>query len=72
VGLVGRRSVTIIAPDGATADALDTALCVVGPDKGLKIIESLDRVAGIMYFETDKGVDVRTSKRFGQYDVTKK
>jgi thiamine biosynthesis lipoprotein len=69
IGLVGRRSVTIIAPEGWLADGLDTAICVMGSEKGLKLIESLDKVAGIMFFETDKGVDVTVSKRFAQYEV---
>lgn len=68
-GLVGRRSVTIIAPDGATADALDTALAIVGPERGLQIIEALDNVAGIMFFETAKGVEIHTSKRFARSEA---
>ncbi len=68
-GLVGRRSVTIIAPDGGTADALDTALSIVGPKRALEIIEKLDNVAGIMYFETAKGVEIHASKRFALYVV---
>src|SRR6202044_3644827 len=56
-GLLGRRSVTVIAPDGATADALDTAICILGMDQGIKLLESMKDVAGIIYFETPKGVE---------------
>ena len=69
IGLVGRRSVTIIAPEGSLADGLDTAICVMGAERGLKLIEALDNVAGIMFFETANGVEVRVSKRFARYEV---
>jgi len=37
-------SVTIIAPTATDADALATIVSVIGPDKGLKLIESLDDI----------------------------
>jgi thiamine biosynthesis lipoprotein len=37
-------SATVIAPDAALADALATALCVLGPEKGLAIVKDLPRV----------------------------
>lgn len=40
IGLTERRSVTVIAPDGASADGLDTAACVLGPERGLALIGS--------------------------------
>ena len=44
----GCLSATIIAPDAEFADALATALCVLGPEEGLEIVESLDRVEAIL------------------------
>jgi len=41
-------SVTIIAPDATTADALATAVTVLGPEKGLALIEKLDAVEAIL------------------------
>ncbi len=38
IGKTGRSSVTVIHPDGATADALDTAVSVLGPERGRKLI----------------------------------
>jgi len=35
-------SVTVIGPEAATTDALATALSVLGPDEGLRLIERLD------------------------------
>lgn len=36
------QSVTVIAPSGIASDALSTALFVLGPDEGLKLIEEKD------------------------------
>lgn len=72
LGLVGPRSVTIIAPQGVLADGLDTAICVMGQERGLRLIESLKDVAGIMVFETARGEEVTMSKGFGKYLYTGK
>ncbi len=41
VGVTLRASVTIVAKDGATADSLATAAFVLGPERGLRLIEKL-------------------------------
>jgi len=41
-------SVTIIAEDATTADALATAVSVLGPQKGLELIEKLPRTEAIL------------------------
>ena len=38
---------TVVAPDAAIADALATAICVLGPEKGLEIIEQLPRIEAL-------------------------
>jgi thiamine biosynthesis lipoprotein len=38
IGLVGRMSVTVVAPDGITADSLATAISILGPEAGNKLI----------------------------------
>lgn len=64
LGLTERCSVTIIAPDGITADALATAVSVLGPVRGLKLIESQPCVAAmIMTLEGERPV-ARTSSRW--------
>jgi thiamine biosynthesis lipoprotein len=42
------RSVTILAPDATTSDALSTSVFVLGPEKGLALIEGLDKVEAII------------------------
>jgi thiamine biosynthesis lipoprotein len=67
--LQGRRSVTVIAANDTTADVLDTALCVLGPERGLKLIEAGNGLAALYVFENDGKVITRPSKRFAQYQV---
>lgn len=42
------RSVTILAPDTMTSDALSTAVFVLGPQKGMELIKKLKGVEGII------------------------
>lgn len=42
------RSVTILAPDAITSDALSTTVFVLGPERGLALIERLDDVEAII------------------------
>ncbi|MEO8326889.1 MAG: FAD:protein FMN transferase [Nitrospirota bacterium] len=44
----GCQSVTVIAKDGVMADGLDTGIFVMGPDKGMALIESLPAVEGVI------------------------
>lgn len=44
----GLRSVTIVATDGITADALATAVLVLGADEGLKLVESLQGIEALL------------------------
>lgn len=42
------RSVTVWAPDATTADAVDDAVFILGPERGLKLVESLDGVGAVV------------------------
>ena len=44
----GCQSVTIIAKEGVMADGLDTGIFVMGPEKGMALIESLPDVEGVI------------------------
>jgi thiamine biosynthesis lipoprotein len=47
LGVVDRSSVSVVASDGVTADALATALCVLGPVRGLELIDRLPNMAAL-------------------------
>lgn len=42
------RSVTILAPNATTSDALSTAVFVLGPERGLALVERLDDVEAVI------------------------
>jgi thiamine biosynthesis lipoprotein len=54
------RSVTIWAPDALTADTIDDAVFILGPEKGLKLVESLEGVGAVIVDASNK---VWVSKR---------
>ena len=62
--VVDRASVTVVAPDGTTADALETSAYLLGPDKGLKLIDDIPGAAAIYTRRTPEGVVQFESKRF--------
>jgi thiamine biosynthesis lipoprotein len=64
LGLVGRMSVTVVARNGLTADPMTKTVCVLGPERGLTIINDTEGVAALMVRKTDKGEEVMESKRF--------
>jgi len=48
------RSVTIWAPDATTADGVDDAVFILGPERGLKLVESLDGVGAVVVDERNR------------------
>jgi thiamine biosynthesis lipoprotein len=53
--LTTRTAATVIAPDGMTADALASALCVLGPPAGLALVETLPEVEARMVVVSEDG-----------------
>jgi thiamine biosynthesis lipoprotein len=47
------RSVTVWAADAFTADAVDDAVFILGPEKGLKLVESLPDVGAVIVDATN-------------------
>jgi thiamine biosynthesis lipoprotein len=64
LGLTVRSSATVLAPNGTTADALATAVSVLGPEKGLWLIEETDGVSAYIIVKTERGQEEFVSKRF--------
>jgi len=61
------RSVTIWAPSALVADEIDDAVFILGPEKGLKLVESLDGVGAVI---VDAKNNVWVSKRLqGKVEV---
>jgi thiamine biosynthesis lipoprotein len=73
MGLVGRMSATVVAPDGITSDSLTKVVAVLGPKKAFAIIEKYKGVSGRYVRKTEKGTQVETSKHFPKlHDSEKK
>jgi thiamine biosynthesis lipoprotein len=64
IGLIGHQSVTVVARHGILADSLTKVVSVLGPERGLPIIDNLNGVSALVVRKTDKGTEVVTSKRF--------
>ncbi len=57
-------SVTIVGPGATTTDALSTGVFVLGPEEGMKLIESLPEVEGMIISE---GMKKLTSQGWGEF-----
>jgi thiamine biosynthesis lipoprotein len=64
VGLVDHSLVTILAPDGLTADSLSTAVSVLGPEKGLALIEETPLAAARIVRKPAAQIEVHYSQRW--------
>ena len=64
MALVDDITVTVIARHGLDADGLDTAVSVLGVDRGLALIESRPGTAALIIQRTSAGTTVRASSRF--------
>lgn len=52
LGLPGRSSVTVVAPRGLLSDGLDTMVAVLGPEKGLPLIDAVPGAAALILIAT--------------------
>ncbi len=64
MGLSDERLVTVIAPTGMQADALASALSVLGPDDGLAFVAGLPEVAARFVLGRGEGYHQRQSPAF--------
>lgn len=68
LGLTGRRSVTVVAPKGVTADSLTKAVMVSPSDKGLSLVEKTPGAAAYLAaVGPGEAVAERESERFALY-----
>lgn len=66
LGVVDRCSVTVFARDGLTTDSLDTAIYILGPERGLPLIEATEGAAALIVRLGTKGEQTFESKRLAQ------
>ena len=66
LGLTDHSSVTVIAPNSMTADALASALSVLGPQRGIKLADQSDGVSAFMVRQEDERVVTYASQRWAQ------
>ena len=64
MALTGRRSVTVVAPQGIIADPCATALCVMGPERGLELLAGVPG-AGALIMEQEGDGQVHQYKSAG-------
>ena len=64
IGLVGWMSVTVVAPHGLVADPMTKVVSVLGPERGLPIIDATEGAAALIIRKTDKGIETFESKAF--------
>jgi thiamine biosynthesis lipoprotein len=73
LGLTNRIGVTAIARDGITCDWLDTAVAVLGREKGSEIVESIPGAAARITTIDDAGrITVSETSRFRHYVSTRR
>lgn len=58
-------SVTIIAPNALLADAYATAVFVMGPDKGITLLNRLPDIEGLIVYDNGNGLSYGLSKKAG-------
>jgi thiamine biosynthesis lipoprotein len=66
MGHEDRAAVTVVAPDGGTADALETAAYLLGPGRGLKLVDESPGAAALFQRLTPEGIKTFESSRFGR------
>jgi thiamine biosynthesis lipoprotein len=64
IGLLGRMSATVVARRGIDADSLTKVVAVLGPEQGIKIIESNGGVSARMVTKKGDEFEMTMSKHF--------
>jgi FAD:protein FMN transferase len=67
LGVVDRSSVTVVARDGATADSTDTAVYVLGPERGLALVEATEGAAALIVRSVAGKTETYASRRLKDF-----
>jgi thiamine biosynthesis lipoprotein len=68
LGLTGRRSATVIARNGITADSMTKPVSLLAWEQAAAIIEATEDAAALYLYETEKGIETKKTKRFHKYE----
>jgi len=71
LGLSSRSSVTVVAEDCTSADALASSVSVLGPVKGLELIDSWDDAEALVIREIDGEIELQKSAGFDELPKAK-
>ena len=71
LGLTDHSTVTIIAPDCTTADALASAVSVLGPERGLKLVEATPGAAAFIVRAPEGTAQTYQSCRWKKFPVAR-
>lgn len=69
LGLTHGYGVAIIADDCVTADSLDTAASALGPRRGLKFLQSVSNVEGLLVPRPGSGQPVLETRGFAKFEL---
>ena len=70
LGLTEHSSVTVVAADGTAADALASAVSVLGPEKGIELVDKIPGAAAMVVRPADDGSpQVFTSRAWKQLRI---
>lgn len=69
LGLTDRSSVTVVARNCTVADSYATAVCVLGPERGMKLIEKTPGAAVLILRAADGKAETFESKRLKEFVV---
>ena len=72
VGLTDHSSVTVIAPDATTADALASTVSVLGPTAGLALIDATPGAAAMVVRQPEGKLETHQSRRWNEIAVEDK
>jgi thiamine biosynthesis lipoprotein len=64
LGLTDHSSVTVIAPDAITADGLASAVSVMGPKKGIELIDAMPNTAALIMRAPRGKIETYRSRRW--------
>jgi FAD:protein FMN transferase len=74
LGLTDHCQVTVVVPQGTQADGLASSICIMGPDKGLKMLEKIPAAAAYLITipEQTGKEEIRQSSRWKNLPLAEK